>query len=112
MDELPALDQVPDDPRVVGGRHVERLLQSHGARVPVGDGADAADPLGDEPGIPGVPPLQDDLEAAEQGPGAPGVLDLAVLHLHLDAQVPLDAGNRVDHDSLCHGSPSRPFLMR
>ena len=62
---LDAFDQVADDPRV--GRNLDSqsiLYASHG-----GDGmyrrADAADALGEDPGVARVAPFQDHLDAAE-----------------------------------------------
>ena len=54
------------------------------------------------PGVARVAALEDHLEAADHGAGAVGVDDLAVLDLDLDAEVPFDAGDRVDDDAVGH----------
>ena len=62
-------------------------------------GADAADALGEKPGVARVAAFQDELDAAPHLPRRPGVGDLAVLHLDIDAEVALDAGDGIDGDA-------------
>jgi hypothetical protein len=64
--------------------------------------SDPAGALHEMLGIPRITPLENDFNAAEHLPGAPGVNDFASGHLDLDAEVPLDAGYRIDDDSLSH----------
>ena len=96
MQRLGALDDVADDARVVRDRDPERVLGGHRGGVTVRDRADAADALRDVEGVRGRAALQDRLHAAVQTAGDPCVLDDAVLDFDLDAQVTLDAGDRVD----------------
>ena len=63
-------------------------------------GADAADALGDGPGIARIAADQDVLDAAPHLAGRPGLLDLAAVDLDVDTQVAFDAGDRIDRDSL------------
>jgi hypothetical protein len=102
LDELGAQKQVSNE---AGGRRrleVEGVLHGADRSVVVDVGADAADPLGEERRIPGVAVLENSFDAPEHHPGAPGVHDPVLLHLHLDAQVALDAGDGVD-DLSRHG---------
>ena len=68
--------------------------------------AHAADPLGERPGVARIPPLENDLDAAEHGAGGPGLLDGSAVDLRLDAEVPLDARHGIDDDMAHDGSPS------
>ena len=58
--------------------------------------SDAADALGEHPGIPGIPAGQQQFDAAKHHSRTPGIRDPAVLNLHLQAQVPFDACYRID----------------
>ena len=71
--------------------------------------ADAADALREGPGVARVAALQDHLDAAEHRGRGPGVLDLVPVHLRLDPQVALDAGDGID-DDVGHGRS--PFSRR
>ena len=62
----------------------------------VRNGAHAADTLDDLGRILGGAVLHDELHAAEAAAGHPCIRHDAVLNLHLDAQMTLDAGDRVD----------------
>ena len=61
-------------------------------------------------GIPGVAPLQNDLDTPPHGARAPGIGDLATVYLGLDAQVPFDTGDRIYDDSFCHDYSSLAFV--
>jgi hypothetical protein len=64
--------------------------------------AHAAEALGEEPRVPGVAAEEDVLDAAPHLARGPGLLHLPVVHLDVDAQVPLDPGDGVDDDVLAH----------
>jgi hypothetical protein len=65
-------------------------------------GSDPAGALHEMLGVPRITPLKDDFDAAEHLPGAPGVDDFASGHLDFNPKVALDAGYRIDDDSLSH----------
>ncbi len=73
-------------------------------------GADAADPLSEDPGVPRVAALEDDLDSPEHGAGRPGVLNPAGIDLGLDPEMAFDSGDRVDDDS-SHGGPPQDFFF-
>ena len=62
--------------------------------------AHAADALDEGPGVARIAALEDDLESAPHRAGRDGVADdVLVVDVDLDAQVPLDAGDRIDDDA-------------
>ena len=96
VQELRALDEVADDARVVRNGDAVGLLSGDGGGMRVGNRADAADALHDLRSVLGRAVLHDKLHAAEAAAGHPCIRHDAVLNLHLDAQMTLDAGDRVD----------------
>ena len=97
---LDTLKQVAHDPGVVGDNDPQGILnRTHGSDGMHGR-ADAADALGERPRVPRVATLQHEFHAPEAGAGAPGIGHPAVIDLHFDAQMPFDAGDRVDGDPL------------
>jgi hypothetical protein len=56
--------------------------------------------LSENPGIAWIATIEDQLDAAELRPGAPGIGDETVLYLDLDEQMPFDTGDRVNHQFL------------
>ncbi|MPM14565.1 hypothetical protein SDC9_60929 [bioreactor metagenome] len=98
------LHHVADRVRVVRDLDAKRILDRADRGQRVGAGADAADPLGEGPGVARVAALQDDLKPAPHRAGRDRVADDAVLvDIHLAAHVALDAGDRVDDDALAGG---------
>ena len=67
----------------------------------VGYGAHAADALDDLGGVLGGAVLHHQLHATEAASRNPRVGDAAIRDLHLDAQMTLDAGDRIDNRT-CH----------
>ncbi len=102
LDELRAGDQVANEPRVLGNDDAQRVLDRAHRRERMHRGADAADALGEDPGVARVASAENQLNAAKHRAGAPGVGDDAILHLDLDAQVALDTGHGINGDA-CHG---------
>ena len=91
-------DEVAQQPRV-GRRHrADRVLDGADRGDGVHRRAHAADALGEDPGVARVAPLKNQLDAAEHRRRRPRVLDGAAVHLRLDAQVALDARDRIDDD--------------
>jgi hypothetical protein len=104
LNELRAFEQVAHDTGVVRDGDTQGVFDcSHGADG-VNGRSDTANALRKEPGISRVPFLHDQFDAPEHHTCAPGVYDVAILYLNFDAQVTLDAGNRVDGYPLwgCH----------
>jgi hypothetical protein len=64
--------------------------------------SDPAGALHEMLGIPGIAPLQNNFDAPEHLSGAPGVDDFASGHLDFDLEVTLDAGYRINYNSLSH----------
>jgi hypothetical protein len=102
MDAVGADDHVADELRVDRNGHVERILDRAHRGDRVHGRADAADALGVDPRVARVTPLEDLLDATPHLARGPGVGDLATVHLAVDAEVALDAGDRINRDS-CHG---------
>ncbi len=95
-------DQVPDVLGVERDLEAERVFDgSHGSDR-VNGRAHAAEALGEEPRVARVAAEQDRLDPAEHLARGPGLLDLASVDLAVDAEMPLDARDRVDHDSFRH----------
>jgi hypothetical protein len=53
-------------------------------------------------GVTRVTALQDNFNPAEHLAGTPGIDNFTAGHLHFDAKVTFDSGNRVDNNSLSH----------
>ena len=99
-------DQVADVLRVERDLEPDRVLHRAHRGDGVDGGADAADALGEQPGLARVAPLQDELDAAPHLARGPGVAHGATFHLDVDAEMAFDAGDGIDHDTLRHdGSP-------
>jgi hypothetical protein len=91
---------VADRVRVLGDLDPERMLDGPHRGERVHARAHAADALHESPGVTRVATAQDDLETAPHGARGHRVADDVVLvDVHLDAQVTLDAGDRVDDDA-------------
>ena len=103
LHHLRAGDQIADDARVVGHLDVERVFDRADARQRVDHGAHSADALRPDPGFARIAALQDHLDAAEHGSGAPGVGDLSAIHLGFNAQVAFNAvtGSTTRRAMLC-----------
>jgi hypothetical protein len=99
---LGAVHQVANQARVLGNLHADGVVDCPHRGQSMDVRSDPAGALHEMLGIPRISSLQDDFDAAEHLPGAPGVDDFASGHLDLDAEVPLDAGYRIDDDSLSH----------
>ena len=109
MHELSPFNDVPDYPSILRRPDLESIVHAHGRCVAVGSGADAADPLGNVPGIARVPSLEDQFKAPEQGAGCPGVLDLPALYLEIYPQMSLYTCEWVNSDP-CHYFSPPSFL--
>ena len=111
LHKLDPLQEVAHNPRIVRDRDTQRIFDcSHGADSMYGR-SDSADALSEHPRISRVPPRHDQLDSTEHHPCAPGIPHLAVLDLRLNAQVPLNAGDRVngyllDRVRVLHGHSS------
>src|ERR1019366_3004738 len=93
---------------------VDRDLDANGVfhradrRHRVDGGADAANALGESPGITRIASLEDDFNATPHGSAGQRVVDGVVrAQSGFDAKVPFDAGDWVNYDSPCHGSAPR-----
>gem|GEM_PF-7086711 len=106
---LGELHHVADDLRVRWHGDPQGVLHGTHRSQGVDRGAHATDALAERPGVPGVAPLEDQLQAAPHGARGKRIADLAVLPEDgLDAQVPLDTGHGIHNDAVaCHGPP--PF---
>ena len=79
----------------------QRVLHRADAGERVHHGADAADALRPDPGFARIAALQDHFDAAEHGPGTPGVGDLSAVQMGFDAKVAFNAGDWIDNEA-CH----------
>ncbi len=113
VDVLCADHQVADQLGVGRDADLQRVLDGADRGDGMHQGAHAADALGEGPGVARIASAQDDLDAAHHGAGRVGLLDGAILHLRLDAQVAFDAGDGIDDDALVHGvTAPRPGARR
>ena len=92
--------QVADQLGVGRDRVLECVLDRAHRSDSMHQRAHAADALRERPGIARIATLQDDLDAAHHGAGTGGARDHRAVELRLDAQVSLDAGDRVYDDGL------------
>jgi hypothetical protein len=100
LDELHAFQEVADDSGVIWNGDSQGIFNcSHGADR-MYRRSDTADTLGECPGIARIPPFHHQFHAAKTGPRAPSISHLAALHLHLYAQMTLDARDGIDYQSL------------
>ena len=77
-------------------RVLDRAHRSHRMNA----GADAADALGERPGVARIAVLEDDFDAAPHRAGGDGVADhVVVVEIDLDAHMALDARHRIDDDA-------------
>jgi hypothetical protein len=96
VDELGAVHEVARQAAQIGRIGLEAIIQGADGSQGVHLGAHAACALGDVRCVAGITAFKNNLQAAEQLGGTPGVLYLAALNLHIDAQVALDASNWID----------------
>src|SRR5579863_847795 len=99
LHHLRARNQIADDPGVLGNVDTQCIFDRTDAGERVYHRADATDALRPDPSLPRIAALQDDLHAAEHGPGTPGVRDLSAVELRLDPQVAFDASYRIYHQA-------------
>ena len=92
---------VADRVRVLGDLDLQRVLDRANRRQRVHAGAHAADALHERPCVARITAAEDDLQAAPHRARGHGVADDVVrVDVHLDAEVPLDARDRIDDDAL------------
>jgi len=101
VDVLCAGDQVAQEAGVVRHLDAQGMLDGPDGCDGVDGRADAAKTLRKHPRLARVAPFEDGLDAAPHCAGRPGVGHFAAIHLHLDAQVTLDARDRINYD-FCH----------
>ena len=94
-------DQVADVLGVHRNFEAERVLDRADRSDRVHRGTHPADPLREQPRVTRIPSLQDDLDSPPHLARRPGFLDRAAIHLHIDAEVSFDTGDRV-YDDACH----------
>jgi hypothetical protein len=112
VDILAGNHEIADQLGIVGNGIIQGILHGAYRGDAVHQGTDAADTLGEGPGVARVASLQDDLDAAHHGAGTGGLLDHAIVAgFRLDAQMALDAGDGIDYDSFAHASAPLPALL-
>lgn len=94
LDIIGAQNQVSRDDAIGGQRWTIYLLLGQNGGQTVGDGADAADALGDLLGVERIAPFEYVLETTEHFSSAISTGHLAAIKLKTNAQVPFDAGQR------------------
>ena len=102
LNALPACDKVSDILSIQWNLQVQCVLDRPDRGNSMNGGSDPADPLGKNPGIPGVATLQDNFNAAPHLPGRPGIDHFAVVDLTLNFKMTFNPGNGIDDDSLGH----------
>ena len=102
---LRADHQVADQVGVIGNVVVQRILDRAHRRNAMYERANAADALREGPRLARIAPAQDDLDPAHHRAGGIRRLDRAgLVDFGLDAQMPFDPGDGIDHDALVHAS--------
>jgi hypothetical protein len=96
---LRARDDIADEPRVVRNFNTQCVFNRPDRSQRMHGRADAADPLSPDPRLARIAPAQDQFDAPEHRPGAPGIRDTALIDLRFNAKMALNAGYRIDHDS-------------
>ncbi|MEY9702571.1 hypothetical protein ABIE71_005314 [Bradyrhizobium diazoefficiens] len=95
------LHQIADRIGVLRNGDPERVLDRAHRRQCVGAGADAADPLGERPGVAGIAVLQDHFDPTPHRAGRDRIADHVVgVDIDLDPHVTFDTGHRIDDDAL------------
>ena len=90
--------QVTDRVGILRNLNTQRVLYRPDRSQRMHTGTDTADTLREGPGIARVTPLENDLQSAPHVAGGHGILNRVLLvEVHLDAQVSLDATDRI-HD--------------
>jgi hypothetical protein len=107
---LRAVHEVADQTRVLRDLHADGVVDCPHRGQSMDVRSDPAGALHEVLGIPRIAPLQNEFDAPEHLPGAPGVNDLAAGHFHLDPHVAFDSGYRVNNDSLSHMISSLEML--
>ncbi len=97
VDEQRRSDDLTQQPGVARRDRADGVLDGPHRGQRVHGGADTADPLCEQPGVPRVPAFDDRLDAAPHRRGRVRLGDPAGVYLHLDAQMTLDPGHRVDN---------------
>jgi hypothetical protein len=98
LNHLRRHDQIAQQARVRWWHRANRILHCADRRNGVHSGAHTANPLGERPGVPRIPALEDDLHAPEHRGGGPGIPHHTAVDLRFDAQVTFDARDRIDND--------------
>src|SRR5262249_56657988 len=98
-------NQVPDVLRVRRPLEMERVLDGADRGDRVHRGADAAEPLREQPRLTRIAPLQDALDAAEHLARRPRLADDAAVDFRVDAEVTFDAGDGINGDTRHLASP-------
>ncbi len=101
-------DQVADVLRVRRHLEAQRVLDRAHRGDRVHRRAHPAEPLGEEPRVPGIAAEEDALDAAEHLARRPRLGDDAAVHLDVDAQMAFDARDGIDGNVAAH--PGTPAL--
>ena len=99
LHRLRADDQVAQEPGVGGRPRPDRILDGADRGNRMDRRADAADPLGERPGVARIASLQNDLDPAKHRRRRPGVLHGSAIDLGFDPEVALDASDGIDDDT-------------
>ena len=101
-------NQVANVLRVRRNLELERIFHGAHRGHGVDRGANSAEALRKDPAFAGIAPLQNRLNSAPHGAACPCLLHAAAIDLDIDAQMPFDAGYRVDSDA---GHGVSPFAL-
>jgi hypothetical protein len=112
MLKLGAHKQVTDDACIFGNFNTHGMIDCPHRGQGMGVRSDAARALYKMVGIPGIPALQNELDAPKHLARAPGIHHLAAGHLDFNPEMTLNSGYGVYRYSLCHMGPPFYFLNR
>ncbi len=90
-------DDLPQEPCVARWDRADGVLDGPHRGERVHGCTDPADPLREQPGVPRIPAFEDGLDAAPHRRGGIRFGDVTITYRHLDTQMPLDTGHRVDN---------------
>ena len=91
-------NQVTDQAGIVRNFNIQRIFNGTNAGHRMNSSANTTKTLSKMVGITRIAPFEDSLNATKSGRGTPSINYLSVLNLRLDAQMPLNAGNRINYE--------------
>src|SRR6516162_3230453 len=99
LNKLRPRDEIAHQPRIVRYFNSKRIFNGPNRRQSVHGCTNAADTLRPYPRLPRIAIPQNQFNATEHRARTPGIRDLMSIHLRLDAEVALNSGNGINHNT-------------